>query len=146
MKISQHKIMMTVVIASVPLHACKDKDNNETSSSSQTNTGGSQSESGGSTSSSSSSTESHSTGASGGLCQGPEHQAFIDALCPYAYPDCTPNLPEMKWATYCQDAGIGPVGEGECGCTPKAVSCGTPNGDPQQVVCCCPLEDVNLVP
>ncbi len=146
-------ISTALALAGCSLVACKEMEHDDASSSSQTSHADSQSEStlpttGGAESSTGATGEtgtSSSTGSSGGVCQGPEHDAFLNALCPFKYPDCTPNLPEEDWAAYCMDSGFGPVGSGQCGCTPKAVSCAT-GPDTSSVVCCCPLEDVDLDP
>ena len=143
--------MMVLALISSSAFACKEKGNDDASSSSQTSTGGSQQEStsttagstGGTSAQSSEIGPSSSTGSSGGLCQGPEHEAFLNALCPLKYPDCTPKSPPEDWAAYCLDNGFGPVGSGQCGCTPKGVSCAT-GPDTSNIVCCCPLEDVDL--
>ena len=147
--------MMALGFTSTILVACKDKEGKDSSSSSQSSTGGSQPEStgtaAGSTGSSTDGTQgsetgaSSSTGSTGGLCQGPEHEEFLNALCPFKYPDCIPQSPPEDWVAYCPDSEFGPVGSGQCGCTPKAVTCAT-GPDTSSVVCCCPLEDVNLDP
>jgi hypothetical protein len=81
----------------------------------------------------------------GGLCEGPEHEAFQKYLCPQAYPSCTPYPPGMGADTYCQDHGIGPVGSGDCACTPRATLCGE-GPDEMTFLCCCPLEDLKVDP
>lgn len=81
------------------------------------------------------------TGTGGGMCEGPEHQDYQKAQCPMPPPSCVPALPLSKWATYCEEFGFGPVGSGECACTPQAISCGTPEGPGEyEIICCCPLE------
>lgn len=76
----------------------------------------------------------------GGVCGGPEHSDYQQARCPYPPPDCTPALPLEKWASYCQEIGSGPVGSGDCACTPAGNSCGTPEGPGEyEIICCCPL-------
>ena len=126
----------------VMLAACKPEEHGETSTSSTADgTGSTTIVTGQPTDGSSSSGSVPSTGAPGDACESPEHQAFRDALCPFQYPDCTPNLPLEVWASYCADAGFGPVGSGECSCTPKAVECAT-GPDTSEISCCCPLEDL----
>lgn len=138
--------MMALGIVGSLLIACKKSEDGDSSSSSASSTGGARP-----TSTSTDATQgsdpgaSASTGASGGICQGPEHEAFFNALCPFTYPDCTPPLPPEDWATYCPDSGFGPVGSGPCGCTPKAMACAT-GPDTSSVLCCCPLEDIDLDP
>lgn len=94
------------------------------------------------TQTSSGSTEAASSGTTGGgLCDGPEHEEFQKALCPDPYPSCTPTA-AMLPPTYCQDMGFGPVGSGECACTPKPTLCGIDGSDEMISLCCCWLEEL----
>jgi hypothetical protein len=43
----------------------------------------------------------------------------------------------------CSLAGYGPVGSGECGCTPDVYECGE-IGQMSSLVCCCSLKDIGL--
>jgi len=125
--------------------ACKHKQDDSTSTSTSTGSTatGMSTDSQGAGSNGSTSAGQSSSGSTADSCAGPEHEAFNAALCPQAYPNCTPYPPGSGWETYCQDHGFVPVGEGECGCTPKAVLCGVNNSDDMEFFCCCPLEDVS---
>jgi len=132
---------MIAVLGVVALPACKNKPEGGTDPTTLVTTDDSSVSGTGSTGSgtlleSSGSTASSSTG--GGVCQGPEHEAYQMAQCPFPYPDCTPMVPIPEWTAYCADNGFGPVGSGECGCTPTSVLC-PGNGDVVVALCCCPV-------
>lgn len=91
-----------------------------------------------------SSAGSGSTGS--GVCAGPEHEEFRKALCPDRYPNCVPYPPDMAYEKFCKDHGFGPVGSGECACTPRYTQCGVEGSDEIIVLCCCPLEDLEVDP
>lgn len=92
------------------------------------------------------STQAQTSGSTGaGVCGGPEHEEFQNALCPQAYPDCTPLPHDLGWETYCEDIGLGLAGAGECSCMRKAVECAV-EADVSELFCCCPLEDLDKDP
>lgn len=149
-------LVLGFVLVNAP--ACKDKPGDSESTSSTSSSGTTSSGTSGSGTSSGTtaetqgmqtsagSTQTASEGTMGlGVCDGPEHEAFQKALCPAPYPSCTPDS-AMLPPTYCQDAGFGPVGSGECACTPTPTHCGVDGSDEILSLCCCRLEDLEVDP